>query len=241
MSTTAEPLLRFSGPPRHLSALMSSEFCADLGTDRWAARFVSEDIAERIAEPMVIECVKHVQPGLRHVATRLPRTTPPGRYVVEVDVDGVPRQAVLDVHPSPRSTIFPRRTRLTVSPGQTVGVDLEVCNTGNVTLEVPSMTAFVLANSEALCRAIVNTVSTQREAVERPLDRLADEMLRYGYGGTVKARIRTKELIIEPGEVRALSAALRLPGPDEMETGRSYWGLWSVHPGKSHRVFLDVV
>jgi len=241
MSNTIEPLLRFSGPPRHLSALMAPDFPADREAVRWEARLVSDEAAAALDVPITIECVKHLHPGVRKVATRLPPSTPPGRYVVAIDVEGTTREAVLEVQPRARSQIFPKRVRLTVCPGETAEVDLEICNVGNVTLAIPQMTAFVIANSEALCRAIQTTVMTHRKGEERPLDRLANEMMDNGYGGTVHVRTHCKELAIAPGEVTALSASLRMPNADDMLTERTYWGLWNVHSGKSHRVILDVV
>src|SRR4051794_14732941 len=117
MTKTAEPPLRLSGPPRRLSALMALDFGADLETVRWEARFVSDEVAAAAAGPITIESVKHLRPGLRKVSARLPPTTPPGRYVVAIDVEGVTREAVLDVQPRARSRVFPKRVRLTVSPG----------------------------------------------------------------------------------------------------------------------------
>jgi hypothetical protein len=233
ISAHDEPL-HFYGPPRRLAALLREPLhegpfeASIVGTGE--AKLTEGDLRARV-KPVA-------GANVTEIVLVLPRTTAPGKYEARIDLGGGRgRTAIIEVQPWELSRVFPPSMFLNTKPGGHTSISLTLTNIGNTSIEIPRAAAFVLAQSEALCNAIVATVGAGLHDGHEIIDRLAEE-LKAGFGGVAKIRVKTSERRIGPGQTQDIEAELRMP--DRIEPGRQYWGLWSIYPRKAYMMRIQV-
>ncbi len=130
-AAVAPPLL-LTGPPSRVAGLVT---IANTGSQPLAVSAARVLHAELDEAPATLAAV--VAPGstqAAEVVAAYPPGTPPGTYAAHVDVGGQQREAQVVVEANAANTVRPNRIYLTGPTAQSVDVELEVTNTGNVDL-----------------------------------------------------------------------------------------------------------
>jgi hypothetical protein len=189
---------------------------------------VSLDLPESVIQeaPLLAQVSPIGDKGAAAVQLQLPRSTPPGTYRGTVQVGDREHPIVVDVEPRTRLRIYPKRTSMQAHPGEKVSLDLNLVNEGNISCEVPRVSAFGLFEKHGLDRAIGYAFRAELETGERRIDRIVEEA-RKGHGGVVKLQIQKGAGELKPGDVCDLHGVLHIP--DQVRPGRFYWGTWSLY------------
>lgn len=189
---------------------------------------VSLDLPEGTIQeaPLMAQVLPIGNKGVASVRLQLPRSTPPGTYRGTIQVGDREHTMVVDVEPHTRLRIYPKRTSMQAHPGEKASLDLTIVNGGNISCEVPKVSAFGLFEKDGLERAVGYALRAELEDGERRIDRLLEES-REGYGGVVKLQVQDGAGELKPGDACELHGVLHIP--TQLRHGRFYSGTWSLH------------
>jgi hypothetical protein len=218
--------LHFIGPPRRITAVFRGrleEFEAPV------VEFGAEKLSARIKPLRDTDATE--------IVFALPRTTAPGTYEAHIHAGGRGQLAIVEVQPWEQSKAFPPSMFLQTRPGGRESISLTLTNIGNTSIEVSRVTAFVLAQSEAVCHSIVATAAADLHNGHQMIDRFAQE-LNERFGGVAKIHVKTAECQIESGKTHDIDAELRIP--DKIKPGKEYWGFWSIYPRKAYTMRVQI-
>ena len=163
--------------------------------------------------------------GAPYMALRLPRQTPPGRYLGQVRAGKKKIKAEVEVAGSMRLAAHPSVITL---HGKTKGkakVTMSVENRGNLTANIPETAGVGIYDDDGIETAFA---STYRQDLEKPLDLLGHFIgkLQQGHGGLLKLHIREGAGPLAPGDRRLLSIDTTLAA--KLLAKHSYHGVWSL-------------
>jgi hypothetical protein len=207
-------LLRFSGPPARVQALVPIP--ADTLT---GASLTLELDTGPVAVPALAVASAPGQSTVRLVPAQ---PLPAGHFRGRLATLGESLEAEVEVLGKARARPYPTRLELETRGESEVTVDL--LNTGNVDLQVAEAYAIPLEASGTLGRAIVAGITTKERGVQRW--GAAADSIAASQAGVARVAVRDGAGPIPPGQSRRVVAVVRLP--DELEAGVTYVGSWRL-------------
>ncbi|MEP7054071.1 MAG: hypothetical protein ABI912_02340 [Actinomycetota bacterium] len=154
----------------------------------------------------------------------LPAQTPAGSYHGELSWSGGTMPAVVVVRKHSKITAIPHDLVISAAAGEVAEAGVVLHNAGNAAVELHKTYAVPLEHADALDRAIIAGLVTDRGSVERfgvAADSLADSQV-----GVARLVLREGATTLPPGESHTIQVELRLP--DQLAPGTAYAGTWSV-------------
>src|SRR5262245_10492186 len=131
MATTAQPKVRFHGPPGKLQALVP------MVLEPSARLEIALDGKALGVERISVERVTPLERAGTLLRIALPLTVPAGSHAGRIELDKTVYEVVLTVEAHVRVILVPDRVALEASDGQTVVQPIAVANLGNLVLDVP--------------------------------------------------------------------------------------------------------
>lgn len=173
-----------------------------------------------------VEAVVSVDPDPRILRVTLPDDVDPGTYDATLYLgDDEEREVALEVEASPRLRVVPEQLRLEAHPGDMVGADLVLLNTGNVPVRLRKTQAFGVFMEGGVERALHLGYIDRLEGERKRVDVIADNLAR-AHPGLVKMKIQEGAGEVASGELRELAVTFDVPGG--VEAGRTYRGNWEL-------------
>ena len=215
----AAPAVTFSGPPHHLTSLVTLPG----GVQRRVAVEARVEGAE--VERLSVRPLTREGAAIGRVRIRLPRSTPPGTYEGSVRIAGQEVPFVAQVEPRENVDADPSRLSLEVEPGAEASVGLTLLNRGNVPFELPVASQFCIFDDGGVDRAFWHALGSDPPEGKERIDVLLDD-LAESHGGLVEVRARAPKRTIQPGESGEAQVALRFS--DRLRPGRTYSGAWDA-------------
>lgn len=208
------PLLRFSGSPARVQALVPMPAEALTG-----ASLHLELTTGPIAVPALAVASA---PGHSTVRLVPAQPLPAGHFRGRLATLGESLEAEVEVLGKARARPYPTRLELETRGETEVTVDL--LNTGNVDLQVAEAYAIPLEASGTLGRAIVAGITTKERGVQRW--GAAADSIAASQAGVARVAVRDGAGPIPPGQSQRIVAVVRLP--EELEAGVTYVGSWRL-------------
>jgi len=223
MASAARPApLHLAGPPHRL---LCSE--PELSDTRSGALVLPDDLhryAEGRAIPVEVRSGRH---GARRMRMRLARTTPPGRYAAELQIEGKNYPVTLDVASAPRLRIFPSSADFEGRPGGDAEAEITLVNEGNVTIEVPETAKVGIYDDDGVEFAFADTYRQDSDDANLLVGHWLRK-LREGYGGLLKLHMTEGAGPLGPEQRRVVRISTRIPS--KLRPRHSYHGVWKLGP-----------
>ncbi len=214
-STT--PTVRFEGEPGNVQALVHLP-----PADRLSVS-VACDLPKGLGE-QVRTLTAPVGADWTTVRLLLPPATPAGEYQAELTWRDGTLPGVVVVRGDERVQAVPADLALRARAGEAVPASVVLHNGGNVGVEVRKVYVVALEESEALDRAIIAGLTTDKQAVDR--FGVAADALAGSQAGVARTVVTRGAGALAPGETRQVDLELRMP--EGLEAGTSYSGTWTV-------------
>jgi len=222
----SEGPIRFRGVPASLTAVVPG------GVDPLADYVVTFRPGK--GDPLEVPVQADLDP--RVLRMTLPSPVEAGDHEGTIEGGGRSERVRVEVDPAPALRVFPEQLRIRAHPGDLVGTDLTLINTGNVPLKLRRVQPFGIFREggleRALRRAYVEKVEGDRRRVDVIADNLAD-----AHGGLVKMRIRKGSGSVPPEGMRQLELDIEIPRG--LARGSVYSGNWEL-PGLVFPVTLTI-
>ncbi len=161
----------------------------------------------------------------RIVRLTLPDDVEPGTYEGTVMLGDEERDARLEVEAAPGLRVVPEQLRVQAHPGDLVGADLTLINTGNVPVQVRRTQVFGVFMEGGVERALHLGYVDKQKGDRRRVDVIADN-LAQAHPGLVKMKISRGYGKVGAGELRELEVTLDIPS--SVKAGRTYRGNWEL-------------
>lgn len=208
--------LRFRGIPASLTGVVPDR--EDPGGDvRVSLR--------RPGDKDALEAMVSPDPDPRILRLSLPAEVGPGTYEGTLLMGGKKRAVQVEVEAAPGLRVVPEQLRVEAHPGDMVGADLILINTGNVPVLLRGVQAFGIFMAggveQALHRAYVDRLEGDRKRVDVIADNLAE-----AHPGLVKMKIQEGAGELAAGELREVAVTLDIPAG--ARPGRTYGGNWEL-------------
>lgn len=209
----------FSGAPNRLklfnSALAGQESC----------KIILPDSLKSFAgnSELMVPVLSH-RDFQEHIRIRLPKSTPPGAYEAELEINGAKHPITIQVDPLERLSVRPLNGVFEGKPGAKASFEVTLSNVGNTDILIPDTGALGVYDDKGLENAFA---STYRQDTDKPEKLLSHWMLklREGYGGLLKLRISGSG-VLQPQAQRTLTLETNIP--EKMKPGHSYHGVWRL-------------
>lgn len=214
---TGAAAVRFEGPPGNLQAVVRVP-----PSDRRSVAVSASlprglgDGSRTLTAPLNAEWTT--------VRLLLPPHTPDGEYDAEVTWSGGTVPAVLVVRPHAHVQVVPQDLRVSAAAGGTARASVVVHNAGNVPVDVRKATPVALEHENALDRAVVAGLTTDRTHLDR--FGVAADSLAADLAGVARVVALEGAGTVAPGDAARVDLEIRLP--EGLEAGTTYIGTWTV-------------
>jgi len=209
-------LIRFRGVPASLTGVVPDR--TDPGQDVGVS-YVSP------GSEVPVKALVSADPDPRILRVTLPDDLSPGSYDGTLTLGDEDRPAKLEVEAAPGLRVVPEQLRVQAHPGEMVGADLTLLNTGNVAVRVRKTHAFGIFMAGGLERALHLGYIDPLEGDRKRVDVIADNLAR-AHPGLVKMKIQEGAGEVPAGGLRELAVTLDIPAG--VEPGRTYGGNWEL-------------
>ncbi len=209
--------VRFEGEPGNVQALVPLP-----PADRLSVSVACE-LPEGLGE-QVRTLTAPVGADWTTVRLLLPPSTPAGEYRAEVTWRDGSLPGVVVVRGDERLQAVPDDLAVRARAGESATASVVLHNGGNVGVDVRKVYVVPLEESEALDRAIIAGLTTDRQAVDR--FGVAADSLAGSQAGVARTVVTQGAGPLGPGETRQVDLELRMP--EGLEAGTPYSGTWTV-------------
>jgi hypothetical protein len=216
MATERTPL-RFRGAPTRLTATLPSL----PGTVK-AGKLV---LADQEPLPLTIRRLTSTTPSLAVASVRLPKSTRPGSYAGNAEIDGARIPAVIDVEARPRLRFLPPKVSFRGSPGARLRTKITVVNLGNVNAAIEPESTFCVFDGRGVDRAFYKALTQNRVDGKARIDSVLDE-LAESHGGLVRAVVQNGAGELAPDTAREVTVEFNFS--PRMRAGQTYRGGWLI-------------
>ncbi len=175
-------------------------------------------------EEMVEASVSH-DADPRILRLSLPADLAPGTYKGVLRYGEEERPVELEVEAAPGLRVIPEQLRVSVHPGDLVGADITVLNSGNVPIPIRAVHAFGVFMEGGVERALRLAYHDGLAEGQRRVDVIADN-LAQAHPGLVKVKVQEGACEVAAGGMQSIGILLDIPAT--VERGRTYRGNWEV-------------
>lgn len=172
-----------------------------------------------------VEALVSVDSDPRILRVTLPDHVGPGTYDGTLVLGEEERAVELEVEAAPGLRVVPEQLRIQAHPGEMVGADLVLLNTGNVSVRVRKTQAFGVFMAGGVERALHLGYIDRLEGERKRVDVIADNLAR-AHPGLVKMKIQEGAGEVAAGGLQELAVTFDVPAG--VEPGRTYRGNWEL-------------
>jgi hypothetical protein len=175
--------------------------------------------------PLTIRRLPATVPSLAVLSFRLPKSTRPGSYRGNAEVEGMHFPVVIEVEARPSLRFLPPKISFRGAPGAALLTRVTIWNRGNVDVRIEPESSFCIFDNRGVDRAFFLAFAEKEAEGKRRIDRVMDELAEC-HGGMVRAVVREGAGELPPDAVRELTVEFQFSG--RMRAGQTYRGGWLI-------------